>query len=565
MSSRRHDNTTRSLRPWPLDGRALRLGRSAAPARLLDAGRLANDPQTGTGEWVVRTMNRHPQLRDDLIAATHPVVGVAEARRPRRPGSFALAYMAMVVEGQRDWKRFLARSSDELWRLCGFDERPRYSLTHLRFCELEAHEDAFARVAAKLVQAADRHTDGLVTRDVHVDGTESESHARLRHACGAGECARPRDRERAPRTATATSHDVAEERARLAETDDPVAGPLLGDAKRWRRNRVTGAIEVKIGRSPCWWTSSDPDAGVRVYARNGRRIKFWIGYLNIKATSHFVGAPIAVHDTSASVNENVSYPDTLARVMRATAGRPPRAVEGDRAYDTERIIETNTRQGIASVLDMRTTTPHTERADGRRVARCQHCGGPAHTTRFTRGVPTNPKPRVWFRCDSPQNDDCKREQSAYCEHDWRGLLPLTPRDHTYQALQQSHMAHERVHHLWRERYRVAGDDVHSRLLRRGLGAQRLRSQAALAVEWLRICHREGWYGSARRDRHRPAPQWDDAKGYVAIEQDRRRALGLDTCHGPVAVLRGYGPPEPVTYDEQRRGPAPRSHPPPLGL
>jgi hypothetical protein len=51
---------------------------------------------------------------------------------------------------------------------------------------------------------------------------------------------------------------------------------------------------------------------------------------------------------------------------------------------------------------------------------------------------------------------------------------------------------------WRDRYSSAGKSVESRLKRRGIGAQQLRSDAALVIEWFRLCLRHGWLGSARR-------------------------------------------------------------------
>src|SRR5262245_46749504 len=82
--------------------------------------------------------------------------------------------------------------------------------------------------------------------------------------------------------------------------------------------------------------------------------------------------------------------------------------------------------------------------------------------------------------------------------DWRILIPLSRASELYHALRHSHQSYEHVHRHWRDRYSCAGKNLESRLKRRGLGAQQLRSDAALVIEWFRLCLRHGWLGSARR-------------------------------------------------------------------
>jgi hypothetical protein len=77
------------------------------------------------------------------------------------------------------------------------------------------------------------------------------------------------------------------------------------------------------------------------------------------------------------------------------------------------------------------------------------------------------------------------------------LLPLSRLTDLYHALRHSHQSYEHVHRHWRDRYSCAGKNLESRLKRRGLGAQQLRSDAALVIEWFRLCLRHGWLGSAR--------------------------------------------------------------------
>lgn len=73
-------------------------------------------------------------------------------------------------------------------------------------------------------------------------------------------------------------------------------------------------------------------------------------------------------------------------------------------------------------------------------------------------------------------------------------MPLWPTDPAYQVMLASHKSYEAAHHLWRERYAVAGDTKADRPKRRGIGVQQLRASAALVIEWVTICHRQGWLG-----------------------------------------------------------------------
>lgn len=75
----------------------------------------------------------------------------------------------------------------EIWAECGFAERPSYQTEWSRFAELESAAEAFTEVVDSLVQHARRHSGGLVGRDVHVDGTEAETNARLVHDCRPGD------------------------------------------------------------------------------------------------------------------------------------------------------------------------------------------------------------------------------------------------------------------------------------------------------------------------------------------------------------------------------------------
>jgi hypothetical protein len=222
-------------------------------------------------------------------------------------------------------------------------------------------------------------------------------------------------------------------------------------------------------------------------------------------------AIVAIDVTSSSVNEHVSYPDLLDKTISAI-GDKPRAVVGDRGFSIGAVFERNTREGIASVFPYRKfgqidrADLDTERYDRYGVPRCQHCGGESMFVRFN----AEPSPRMWFECSDQTTPECAREQTISCSHNWRLLLPLWRTSEAYWALKESHGEYERVHHLWRGRYRVGGDTHISRPKRISIGWQQLRANAAILIEWLRVLDRQGSLGSVRRnpntDRRRDVPR-----------------------------------------------------------
>ncbi|MGI8624545.1 MAG: hypothetical protein ACR2NB_13935 [Solirubrobacteraceae bacterium] len=134
------------------------------------------------------------------------------------------------------------------------------------------------------------------------------------------------------------------------------------------------------------------------------------------------------------------------------------------------------------------------------MPRCKHCGGP---TTFVRFSTNNGKPRLWYRCSLNLEPACAREQSRYCNEDYRLLLPLWRTEPLYFELKLSHENFEAAHDWWRDRYGVAATGNEGRIKIRSIGAHRLRANATAAVEWLRICFREGWLGTPRRNHGTP--------------------------------------------------------------
>jgi hypothetical protein len=77
------------------------------------------------------------------------------------------------------------------------------------------------------------------------------------------------------------------------------------------------------------------------------------------------------------------------------------------------------------------------------------------------------------------------------------LLPLNLTQPLYHAMRKVHFSFERVFGHWRSRYGVYGKNSSTCLRRRGVEAQDLRAQAALFLDWFRICLRHGFLGSWR--------------------------------------------------------------------
>lgn len=514
-----------------------------APEHLPGATDFSDDNDELNPLWVVTTAKAHPQFFSDLVRATDLN---QRPGRKRMPGNWALAYLAYVVSDRPDVEPWWSKAGHSIWRHAGFRERPSKRATQVRFAELEEHADAFERCARKLIAHAVKASDGKVGQYVHVDGTEAEAHTRLVHLCAPGSPCRRKTFETTRGTRTSASVPTSEaQRYRHGEAEQPEPEPIqltpeepepltaIGEADEIRK--TDQGVKVRVGA--CWYRLLDETAGVRAYTNEKGAKRFWVGYYNHKAVDHYTGAPLAVHVSSASVQEHHSYPMLYDKLTEAT-GKHPDAIVADRGYSVSSVFEHNTTRGVASVMPWRRPNgsitdreqEDCERWDRHGVLRCKYCGGPTRKVRFNHNGRGGP--RLWARCQAPRTADCHKEQTVYCRENWRLLLPLWRTDPTYLALRDSHDRYERVHQHWRARYRVASDHHMLRHKRRGLGCQQLRSNGALIAEWMMILWREGWLGSARRNKRkarRDQGGWKAAK----FARDRIRA-GLHRQYGLVA-------------------------------
>jgi hypothetical protein len=108
-------------------------------------------------------------------------------------------------------------------------------------------------------------------------------------------------------------------------------------------------------------------------------------------------------------------------------------------------------------------------------------------------------PRLWVQCMAGATEECTKTQTVACSSDFRLLVPLWRTDPLYHELRESHSSYEAQHDWWRDRYKVAADDLGVRPKNRDIGWHRLRANVAALVNWLRICYREGWLGKSRRN------------------------------------------------------------------
>lgn len=291
------------------------LRRSDLPVALPGATSFSDNRDELSCLEVLRLLKQEKEIVAELIAAT---TVIHEGRRQRQPGSWALAFFAFANSKVVDIEPWWRDSIDtHVWELCDFEDgrRPDYSVVYERFCELELFEAEFRKAANKLIQRARKLSGGLVGRDVHVDGTESETNARLQHICPPGGC--PRDSgSRGPavlpqRVPTSVARASRQEAAKAPPPEDMDA-PVLGEGRKIREmidksGRKYLLVTTKHG---CLYRSYDVTAGARMYDGVKGATTYWHGFMNIKSVDHYTGAAL----------------DSMSRTLRSRNTTPTRSL-----------------------------------------------------------------------------------------------------------------------------------------------------------------------------------------------------------------------------------------------
>jgi hypothetical protein len=120
-------------------------------------------------------------------------------------------------------------------------------------------------------------------------------------------------------------------------------------------------------------------------------------------------------------------------------------------------------------------------------------------------------------------------------------VPLARTEALYHELKESHSTYEGVHDYWRDRYKVAADELGVRPKVVSLDWHRLRANVACLIEWLRIGAKHGWLGSARAARREGERRFKQVGERIAARLATMRVrMGLAQPYGPKAALLGFG-------------------------
>jgi len=528
-----------------------KLDRFSTPEQLPGATAFSDEPDLYSAKQLIAYIKSSAWLWRPLLERTEERY---EWGPKRGPGKWALIYLAFVMSGIADvepWYNKHAREDITLWKLCGFSRVPAYQTVWERFAELEERADAFERAARSLIRHA-RKKDLRVGAWWHVDATEAETHAAPVHDCLPHEPCPSRRRVRIARLETGAVRELRQAAAKGPSEEDAeaveVAGIRAEPIEKKIVDRKRGGVRFYSGGH--WWFSRDADAGTRAYTK-GKTQRAWHGFYNGKVADHYTGGPLAIYVFPADKQEYVAYP-TMYEQARSNVGADPLSVAGDKGHSLRAVYEYNTLRGVASVFPYRRkngSSPEqaeaTEEWDEHGIPFCKHCRSGCDFVSF---AVVDGRARLWFECAMPQTDACERVQTISCSKDYARLLPLWRTSEAYGAMRESHGEYERIHHLERVRYLVAPDQLAIRTKRIGIGVQQLRSSAAMFLEWLRICMRQGWIGrKGRRAAGHPHRPGDMLTNVAARRRKLGRTGGDRRKPGPRPRPRAQPPPRDDDY------------------
>jgi hypothetical protein len=540
--------------------------RYQAPDRLPGATEFSKHDELRGSLNTVKLLKSQRWVWDSLREACNLEKNYA---RKREAGHWELVAVAFVASRHVDIQPFWDETTDELWRTCGFESKPGYMRVWRRLRELETVCEEFLSAASLVIRRCREH-DERVMAHVHFDFTEDESHSALIHDCQPDEeCGYREAVTHYGRRRAAPGHAKRPERARTTtvrqDREDRNTEDQEASAERDKESLPEKVVLVqrnnrtiqRVRQHGCWYRTRDANAGIRSYGSARKATRFWVGYYSGKAIDHFTGGVIPSVD-SASKQEYYIFPELYDRV-REMVGAAPETAIGDKGLSIASCFEHATRNETAPVFPWRgnqTRRHDHETHDRHGVMRCKHCGGPMEQFRFAldRG-----NPRLWFRCMIGATTECKGPQTIYCNKDWKALVPLSRLEPLYHELKESHQTYEGVHDYWRDRYKVAADDLGVRPKVVSQDWHRLRAYIACLVDWLRISAKNGWLGSARTARKTGERRFKERGERIASRLLKmRHRMGLAQPYGAKAVELGLG--ELIPPSRRSRGAPPGTTP-----
>jgi hypothetical protein len=540
------------------------------PDRLPGATEFSKDDGLRGSLNTVKLLKSQPWAWDELREACAGLE--SDYARHREPGHWELAAVAFVASKHVDIQPWWDESTDELWRECGFEAKPPYMRVWRRLRELESVCQAFLDAAGKVIRRCREH-DARVMAHVHVDCTEDETHAALLHDCREDDeegCAYEAVKTRSGRRRAAPGRAKRPERVKTSivrrqredwNAEDPEEAITHEHDVSPERTVIVqrdGKTFKRIRQNGCWYRTRDLGAGIRAYTGERGAKRFWHGYYSAKSICHFTGGVVPSVD-DASTQEFNLFPGIYDRVCEVV-GEAPQTVIGDKGFSVANCFEHATKNGTAPIFPWRPGNGLDKRHDHQThdrhgVMRCRHCGGPMEQVRFSanRG-----KPRLWFRCMIGAMPECAKEQTISCSTDWKALVPLARTETLYHELKESHGTYEGAHDYWRDRYKVAADDLGVRPKVVSLDWHRLRANVACLIEWLRIGAKHGWLGSTRSARrHVGERRFKEVGERIAGRLAKMRVrMGLAQPYGPRAVALGLGDETPPSRRPRGAPPTP---------
>ena len=410
--------------------------------------------------------------------------------RPRDKGRHWLAYMCWIPSKEPCLRPWYNKMTPGFWKACGFKHVPSYKTVWMRFRELEQFEEHFRWATNHFIQAA-RRKDERIGAFVYADGTEVRTHAQPRYDGPAKAGAKPRKRR--PRFRMLSTDE-----ARLQRQHDNAEPFDEATTTKASRTPLPGGGQ-RFQSGGHYWTSRDPDAGLRSYG-NGT---YWYGYYHHKVVDMATGAVICVEVHAADESEAEAFPRVYERAVEAI-GADPVAVVGDRGYSVDDIYEFLTRRGVTGVFPWRRrngSDPHRAPAgpdwDDHGVPTCRHCGASGNYLRFNEKVGGG---KIWFDCSNPTTPGCNKTQTIHCSRNWRRLLPIWRTGPSYGLLMEHGQQYERVHKQRRENFRSGGKHFIERVRMLGQACLQLRATAACVVEWILVLDRQGWLTPGQAER-----------------------------------------------------------------